>query len=98
MIRRSCPLFPLCGLLTEAGEKELDAIGHVRALAEPMLDPGNVHAQFDFAAARYGIEETHALQAGSTLTLAAVGYHDMVEGRLFAASSSQTDRHHRKFT
>jgi hypothetical protein len=63
-----------------------------------MLDTGDVHAQLDFPAARYGIEEANALEAGAALTLTAVGYHDMIKGRLLAAASSQTDRHHRKST
>ena len=50
--RSSCAPKPLRGLLAEAGEKKLDAIRHVRALAQPMLDPGDVQAQFDFPAAR----------------------------------------------
>src|ERR1700743_17259 len=92
------PSSPLCGLLAEAGEKKLDSIGHVSDLSQPMLDPGDAQAQLHFAASRYGIEQPHALEAGAALTLAGVGHHDMVEGGLFAAASSQTDRHHRKFT
>jgi hypothetical protein len=63
-----------------------------------MFDAGNVQAQFDFAAACHRIEEADAFEAGAALTLAAIGHHNVIKGRLFAAASSQTDRHHRKFT
>src|SRR6202012_919940 len=63
------PSWPLCGLFTEAGEKEFDSVGHMRALLEPVLDPGDIQAQLNLGAARHRIEKTHAFQAGSALTL-----------------------------
>jgi len=63
-----------------------------------MLDPGDVQTQFDFPAARDRIEQAHAFKAGTALAFAAVGHHNVIKGRLFAAASSQPDRHHRKFT
>src|SRR5277367_3078061 len=88
------PSEALRGLLTEAGEEKLDSVGHVSALAQPVLDTSDVHAQLDFAAARDRVEQADALEAGAALTLTAVGYHDMIKGRLLAAAPSQTDRHH----
>jgi hypothetical protein len=73
------PLEPYAACLRKAGQQELDAIRHVRALAQPMLDTRNVHAQFDFGAARHGIEQPDALEAGAALALAAVGHHNVIE-------------------
>jgi hypothetical protein len=92
------PFNPLRGLLTEAGEKKFDSVGHVSALAYPMLDPGHIQAQFDFRATRHRIEQAYAFKAGAALAFAAVGHDNVIKRRLFAAASSQTDRHHRKFT
>ena len=41
----------------------LDAFRHVRALAEPVLDPSHIQAQLDLRAARNGVEEADALEA-----------------------------------
>src|ERR1700688_436945 len=85
---------PLGGLLAEAGKKKLDPIRHMGTLGHPMFDSSNVEAQFDFRAARDGIEKPHALEAGAALALAAVGNHHVIERGLLAAASSQTNRHH----
>src|ERR1700731_212200 len=85
---------PLHGLFAEAGEQELDPVGHVSAQLEPMFDSSDVQAQLDFGAARDGIEQAHALQAGAALALTAVGHHHVIERGLLAAASSQTNRHH----
>src|ERR1700733_981097 len=84
----------LCGLFAEGGEQELDPVGHVRAQLEPVFDTSDVQAQLDFGAARYGIEQAHALQAGAALAFTAVGHHHVIERGLLAAASSQTNRHH----
>src|SRR5580698_6581761 len=84
----------LGGLLAEAGEQKLDAVRHMGALADPMLDTSDVQAQLDFGAARDGIKKPHALEAGSALALAAVGHHNVIERGLLTAASSQTNRHH----
>ena len=86
---------PYAACLRNDGQQKLDAIRHVRALAEPMLDPRHVQAQLDLGAARDGIEEPDALEAGAALALAAVGHHHVIERGLLAAAPSQTDRHHR---
>jgi hypothetical protein len=63
-------------------------------LRHPVLDARDIQAQLDFGAARDGIEQAHALEAGAALALAAVGHHHVIERGLLAAASSQTDRHH----
>src|SRR6202050_1967664 len=88
----------LCGLFAKGSQQVLDAIRHVRALLQPMLDPRHVEAQLDFGAACNGIEEPDALEAGAALAFAAVGHHNVIERRLLAAASSPTDRHHLLFT
>src|ERR1700722_15841679 len=85
---------PLRGLFAEAGEQELDAVGHVSAQLEPMFDSRDVQAQLDFGAARHGIEQAHALQACAALAFTTVGHHHVIERGLLAAASGQTNRHH----
>jgi hypothetical protein len=85
-------------LLAERREELLDTIRHMSAFADPVLDACDVETQFDFPAAGDRIEQADALEARAALALSAVGHDDVVERRLFAASSSQTDRHHLEFT
>src|SRR5277367_3338049 len=88
----------LCGLFAKCSQQIFDAIRHVRAFLQPVLDSSHIEAQFDLGAARDGIEQSHAFEAGAALALAAVRHHNVIEGRLLAAASSQTNRHHLRFT
>src|SRR5579872_1626299 len=98
MIRRSSAYESLRGLLAIAGQQELDAVRHVGALRQPMLYTGHVQTQLDLGAACHRIEQSHVLEAGSALPLAAVGHDDVVERGLLAAAPGQTNRHHLEST
>src|ERR1700729_1912468 len=71
-----------------------DPIRHVRAFLQPMLDARHIQPQLDLRAARHRVEEADALEARAALAFAAIGYHHVIERRLLAAPSSQSDRHH----
>ena len=56
---------------------------------------GAIQSSNALRSTRDRIEQAYAFKAGAALALAAVGHHNVIEGRLFAAASSQPDRHHR---
>src|SRR5450755_1672081 len=85
-------------LFAESRQQMFDALGHVRAFPEPVLDARDIHAQLDFGTAGNRIEQSDAFQAGAALALTAVGHHYVIEGRFLAAAPGQTNRHHAIFT
>src|SRR6056297_1012989 len=77
-------------LLDQAG----NALGRLRAMADPVVHPVEVELQRLFLASRDRVEEPEPLDIAPVAPVAAVGHHHVVERPLFSAAPGQTNRHH----
>ena len=59
-----------------------------------MINPFLHHMQLHFSTHRDGIELAKTLYVATVTRVAAVGYHDVVEGALLGAGSRKTNAYH----
>src|SRR6185503_14090058 len=71
-----------------------DALGRLRALADPVVDPLQVQLQAPLLAGRNGVEVAHLLQGRAALAHAAVRDDDVIEGLLLRPATGEPDRDH----
>ena len=69
-------------------------VGHLRALANPMVDACDVQFDALFRARRNGVVITQALDVAAVTRAARVGDDDVVEGTLLGAATGKANLDH----
>src|SRR5690606_5788668 len=73
----------------------IHALGHLRAVREPVVRALEVDLELALAAGRDRIEEAEALDVPAVAAVAAVRHDDVIEGALRRSAARQTYRDHK---
>src|SRR6185312_2981536 len=82
------------GLLARFLHEQVHLVRALRALADPLLDRGDVQFQPLFRAGSAGIEIAEARDIAAVARVALVGHHDVVERTTLGACARKTNLHH----
>src|SRR6202011_166867 len=95
-LRSAQALLPLRGasgrrLFAVRSHQRAHAVGGLRALAHPIVDARQIELELLLTAAGNRVEKPHVLQARTALALAAIGYHDVIEGLIARPAPREAD-------